>query len=276
MSNGAHLYGEFPPYATWAVHLGFDGWIYASCQNDLKLSGEVTGRQWMDMVANGIAAKGGLVRYSMDKKNATPPPIVQLMIDFMSEALDANLKYLPDVDPPRPADEDQDLTVLMRKARDGEAIWVDDLLDRHVELEAEDDRGCTALMHAAIAGQFEILQRLLDSGADPNHHSKAGNTALMAAVQSQRSRSEIVRALLSHNSNPNVKNDKGQTALDLCPRTDQRTAQIIRGFGGRKATELRPLWESPWIKWPVVAIFSGGLAVGLWWLLAAFAPDLFR
>jgi hypothetical protein len=276
MSNGAQPYAEFPPYATWAVHLGFDGWIYASCQQNFALSGELTGRQFQQIVTNGIAAKGGHISYSMDKKNVEPPPIVKSMIEFMSEALDSNLAYMPDIDPPRPPDEDQDLTVLMRKARDGDLLWVDDLLDRHVELEAVDDRGCTALMHAAIAGQFEVVERLLAAGADPNHHSKSGGTALMAAVQSQRNRSEIVRALLSHNANPNVKNSKGQTALDLCPRTDQRTAQIIRGFGGRKAAELRPLWESPWIKWPVVALFAGGLAVGLWLLLANFAADLLR
>jgi hypothetical protein len=265
MSNGASPYSAFPAYATWAVHLGFDGWIYASCQQDLRLSGEVTGRQWMDMLANGIAAKGGMVRYSLDRKDEQPPPIVVQMIDFMSEALDANLKYEPDVDPPIPPD-DPDLTVLMRKARDGDLFWVSDLLDRHVDMEMEDDVGCTALSHACYYGQLEIVQRLMEAGADPNHQSRNGNTALMMAVQNQQlNRSEICRALLSHGANPNAKNKKGQTALDLCPRGDQRTAQIIRGFKGKKAHELRPWYDSMWFM-TVVGVLAAAAAIyfGVW------------
>ncbi len=207
--NGAHLSREYGSsmYPEWYVHLGRDGWIVGYWLNDPNPANqpprprEFMGRDWMEKVSADIGAKGGYVKYSVEpgKRDEPggdePPPIVLTMIHFMSDTLNERLTY---VEPPENEDDDEldkkphgakepaktdensdeDLTVLMRRAREGNLAWVLDLVERDADLEAADDRGCTALMHAAYAGHLEVVQALLEAGADPNRGSKKGNTAL--------------------------------------------------------------------------------------------------
>ena len=268
MSNGL-TYSALPNPVQWYVFLGDDGWICVSRQNDPGRLWEYTGEEWMDLVANEVAAKGGSVDYTVDPSDQgeLPPSIVQIMIDFMSTTLKTNLKFAPDVTPPSLPD-DADLTVLMRKARDGDEAWVKDLLKRKVELEAADDEGCTALMYAAHSGQFEVVKLLLHAGVNPNAQSVKGYSALTNALLAPENRTEIVRLLLSKNADPNLCTKKGKkTTLDLCHRADQRTAHILREYGGKRGTELRPWWDAPWFKWPVVVIVSSTVATLMgWWL----------
>jgi len=292
-------------YPEWYVHLGRDGWIVGYWLNDPNPANqpprpiEFMGREWMEKVANEIGAKGGSVKYTVEPGQGEPPPIVLHMIQFMSDTLNERLSY---VEPEPEAEEkdkkngeakkekdakgqgaakanegkasgdsDEDLTVLMRKARDGNVAWVADLIERGADLEATDDRGCTALMHAAYAGHLEVVQALLEAGADPNRGSKKGNTALMMAVQcpvqKQEQRAEIARALLARKADPNIVNKEKQTALDLCDRRDQRVIFILREFGGQHAYELEPWWDAPWFKYPVAGVFATGLLVLIFWLM---------
>ncbi len=288
-------------YPDWYVYLGRDGWIVGSWLNDPNptnnpvggspRSREFMGREWMDLVANEIGAKGGSIKYSVEpakpgEPDDEPPPIVLTMIHFMSDILNQRLTYVePQKDEDEPdkksdvkkerskSDEnsDADLTVLMRKAREGHLPWVLDLIERDADLEATDDLGCTALMHAAYAGHLEVVQALLEAGADPNRASNKGNTALMMAVQcpvaKQEHRAEVARALLSRKADPNIYNKNNQTALDLCDRPDQRVIYILREFGGCHYHELIPWYDNPWIKWPVGIVVSLGMMGLLFWLM---------
>jgi hypothetical protein len=300
--NGAQ---PFPQYASsmypeWYVHLGRDGWIVGYWLNDPNPANqpprplEFMGREWMDKVANDIGAKGGSVKYSVEPGEGDPPPIVLTMIHFLSDTLNERLAYHePGEDDgsidkhagkdkhaagakqaAAGEDSDADMTVLMRKARDGNLAWVADLIERGADLESADDRGCTALMHAAYAGHLEVVQALLEAGADPNRGSKKGNTALMMAVQCpvqrQEHRAEVARVLLARKADPNVVNKEKQTALDLCDRRDQRVIFILREFGANHAHELEPWWDRPWVKYPVVGLFGLAACVALFWYLFAY------
>ena len=259
----------YPKAPEWCVHLEFDGWIYASCQNDLRRSGEVTGRDWMRIVSDEVAARGGFVYYSLDVKDEVLPAIVQDMINYMADALETNLKYEPNLDPPDPPD-DPDLTVLMRKSREGDLAWVDDLLSRHVPLEDVDKDGCTALMHAVFAGQVEVVERLLDAGADPNHQTAKGNSTLVQALEVRpdqyrpTKRYDIMRLLLSHGANPNLYVGWGRTVMDLCYVDDPRAAHIIRDFGGLRAKHLKRFWSRWWFQYPV-GIGAASVCAWLTW-----------
>jgi hypothetical protein len=276
-------------YPEWYVYLGRDGWIVGYWLNDPNPANrppdqppravEFMGRDWMEKVANDIGAKGGSVKYSVEPGEGDPPYIVMTMINFMSETLNERLEF-QEVDPQAgqpgknaEGGSDEDLTVLMRKAREGNLAWVQDLIERSADLEASDNVGCTALMHAAYAGHLEIVQALLEAGADPDRTSNKGNTALMMAVQCpvqrhdqrQELRAEIARALLARKADPNVLNKDMQTALDLCERSDQRVIFILREFGAQQAYELEPWWDRPWFKYPVGVAFAVGLLVALFW-----------
>lgn len=271
MSHGLS-YSALPDSVQWYVFLGDDGWICVSRTNDPGRLWEYTGERWMDLVANEIAAKGGSVSYTVEpsEQEESHPRIVQNMIEFMSTTLNTNLKFAPDLTPPSLPD-DEDLTVLMRKASDGDETWVKDLLKRKVDLDATDDAGCTALMHAAYAGQFEVVKLLLHAGANPNAQSVQGFSALTNALQAPENRTKIVGLLLSKKADPNLRTSKGKTTLDLCHRADQSTAHILRKYRGRRWKELRPWWEAPWFKWPVVVVFIGGVTSFLGWMLFEYA-----
>jgi hypothetical protein len=272
-------------YPEWYVHLGRDGWIVGYWLNDPNPANqqsprarEFMGREWMEAVAGEIGAKGGSVKYSVEGGEGEPPPIVLTMINFMSETLNERLEFVeldPANQPGKGGESDEDLTVLMRKAREGNLAWVQDVIERGGDLEATDGVGCTALMHAAYAGHLEIVQALLEAGADPNRGSKKGNTALMMAVQCpvqrhdqrQELRAEIARALLARRADPNVVNKEKQTALDLCDRNDQRVIFILREFDAQYASELEPWWDSPWFKYPVAGVFAVAFGVFLFWFV---------
>ena len=291
--NGAQPFSYYASsmYPDWYVYLGRDGRIAGCWLNDPNPANnptgaaprwrEFTGHDWMELVANEIGAKGGSVKYSIEPGEGEPPAIVLTMIHFMSDTLSERLSFVEQDPNGQPAsgegdESDADLTVLMRKAREGNLPWVLDLIQRGADLEAADNVGCTALMHAAYAGHLEIVQALLEAGADPNRGSKKANTALMMAVQSavhrQEHRAEIVRALLARKADPNVINKENQTALDLCDRRDQRVIYILREFDASHAYELEPWWDRPWVKYPLAGVFVAAVSGALFWMVFVYMP----
>jgi hypothetical protein len=283
-------------YPEWYVHLGRDGWIVAYWLNDPNPANqpppeiEFMGRAWMEKVAREINAKGGYVKYSVEPGEGELPPIVRTMINFMSDTLNERLSYVERDEKqdassqaqqgaPKQAaaseDSEEDMTILMRRAREGNVAWVRDLIERGADLEATDGFGCTALAHAANAGHLEVVQALLEAGADPNHASRKGNTPLMMAVQCptvqrQEHRAEVARALLAGKADPNVMNKRKETALDLADRRDQRVIFILREFGANHAHELIPWYDSPWFMYPAGAVVGLATAALIAWAFNAF------
>ena len=121
-----------------------------------------------------------------------------------------------------PAQDEADITALMRAARDGETQDIETLLKHGVEVNAMDKTGWTALIYASARGDSKSVKLLLKANADANAKDEGGYTALMAAAQ--YGRDPIVRLLLSGGADVNAVTKDGRTAIGLAAKS--RRSQI--------------------------------------------------
>lgn len=112
-----------------------------------------------------------------------------------------------------PAQDDSDITALMRAARDGETNDIETLLKHGVDVNAMDSSGWTALTYASARGDSKSVKLLLKANANVNAKAEAGSTALMAAVQ--YGHVSIVKLLLSSGADVNATSKDGGTAIGL-------------------------------------------------------------
>jgi uncharacterized protein len=94
----------------------------------------------------------------------------------------------------------------------GNAEAADLLIHAGANLNAANQYGATPLSVACAGGRTAMVAKLLDAGADPNLALLSGETPLMTAVD--KGNLEVVRNLLSHDARAEAKETKGgQTAL---------------------------------------------------------------
>ena len=121
-----------------------------------------------------------------------------------------------------PAQDEADITALMRAARDGETQDIETLLKHGVEVNAMDKTGWTALIYASARGDSKSVKLLLKANADANAKEENGYTALMAAAQ--YGHDSIVKLLLSGGADVNAVTKDGLTAIGLAAKS--RRTQI--------------------------------------------------
>lgn len=90
--------------------------------------------------------------------------------------------------------------------------WVEFLLQRGANPNAEDKKGVTPLTIAAGLGFVEGVEALLEGGARVDQTNIAGETPLISAVH--RRDIALVRLLLRHGANPDRNDNSGRSARD--------------------------------------------------------------
>ncbi len=137
------------------------------------------------------------------------------------------------------AQDENDITPLMRAVRDEELNKVKGLLKQGVDLEAKDAIGWTALFYAVAMGDDRAVKALLDKGANVNAASNDGGTSLMLAAQSQRDK--IVKLLIACGADINTRDKDGNSALTLAARGGRtKTYNLIEKAGGLDPKSSNP------------------------------------
>ncbi len=132
------------------------------------------------------------------------------------------------------AQDESDITPLMRAVRDGQSGEVKNLLKQKGDLEARDSWGWTALIYAAVRGDERAVKTLLDKGADVNAQSNQGLTPLMAAARSQRDK--VVKLLIARGADIQARDKNGNTALSLASRGGQtKTRGLLEKAGATES-----------------------------------------
>ncbi len=132
------------------------------------------------------------------------------------------------------AQDENDITPLMRAVRDGELNKVKGLLKQGVDLEARDSWGWTALIYAAVRGGERAVKTLLDKGANVNAQSNQGLTPLMAAARSQRDK--IVKLLIARGADIHARDRNSNTALAFAARGGQtKTRSLLEKAGATES-----------------------------------------
>ena len=104
-------------------------------------------------------------------------------------------------------------TALMEATLQGHTEIVKELLNHHADVNAQNEKGITALMYATEHELDEIVIELLNCHADVNIQGNDGFTALMLAASNRHS--QFVRVLCNHNADVNLQDNDGNTALHL-------------------------------------------------------------
>jgi TonB family protein len=151
-----------------------------------------------------------------------------------------------------PAQDEADITALMRAARDGETKDIETLLKHGVEVNAMDKSGWTALTYASARGDSKSVKLLLKANADANAKEEGGYTALMAAVE--YGHDSIVKLLLSSGADVNVVTKDGRTALGLAAKSRRSEISEILKNAGAQEPPARP---KPPIPLPVKSAGTG-------------------
>jgi TonB family protein len=132
-----------------------------------------------------------------------------------------------------PAQDEADITALMRAARDGETKDIETLLKHGVEVNAMDKSGWTALIYASIRGDSKSVKLLLKANADANAKEEGGYTALMAAVE--YGHDSIVKLLLSSGADVNAVTKDGRTAIGLAAKSRRsEISEILKKAGAQE------------------------------------------
>jgi TonB family protein len=132
-----------------------------------------------------------------------------------------------------PAQDDADITALMRAARDGETNDIETLLKHGVDVNAMDNSGWTALAYASARGDSKSVKLLLKAKADVNAKAEAGSTALMAAAQ--YGHVSIVKLLLSSGADVNAVSKDGRTAIGLALSSrHSEISEILKKAGAQE------------------------------------------
>ena len=131
------------------------------------------------------------------------------------------------------AQDDADLTALMRAARDGEINEIETLLKHGVDVNAMDKSGWTALIYASMRGDSKSVKLLLKANADANAKEEGGYTALMAAAQ--YGHDSIVKLLLSSGADVNAVTKDGRTAIGLAAKSRRsEISEILKKAGAQE------------------------------------------
>jgi uncharacterized protein len=105
----------------------------------------------------------------------------------------------------------------------GDAIALQAILAKGVNVNAKDDKGRTALMFAAANGRHDVVRALIENGAKLDVKNKLGETALMYAASCGHF--NVVRTLLDKGADINAKREgggnNGETALMLAASSGQ-------------------------------------------------------
>ena len=129
------------------------------------------------------------------------------------------------------AQDENDITPLMRAVRDGKSSVIKKLLKQGVDLEAKDAIGWTALFYAVAMGDDRAVKALLDKGANVNAASNDGGTSLMLAALYQDDK--IAQMLIACGADVNATDKNGDTALALAARGGRtKTYDLIHKAGG--------------------------------------------
>ncbi|HTG14366.1 MAG TPA: TonB family protein [Blastocatellia bacterium] len=132
-----------------------------------------------------------------------------------------------------PAQDDTDITALMRAARDGEINDIEKLLKHGVDVNAMDSSGWTALIYASARGDPKSVKLLLKANADANAKDEGGYTALMAAAQ--YGHDSIVKLLLSGGADVNAVTNDGRTAIGLAAKSRRsQIGEILKKAGAQQ------------------------------------------
>jgi TonB family protein len=130
---------------------------------------------------------------------------------------------------------DQDLTPLMRAARDQERDSIKQLLKGNPDLNAKDQDGWTASTYAALNGNATILKALIQKGADVNSRDNHGMSPLMNAAS--YGNAPAAKILVEKGADVNAKDDEGRTALTFAER--RKSDSVIKLL--QKAGGVNPL-----------------------------------
>ncbi len=118
-------------------------------------------------------------------------------------------------------------SLLMSAARDGDLEILQELLSIGKDVNEADLKGATLLMWAALASHLEAVKILLRGGADLDLADASGCTALMWAARAGKT--EAVKLLLAEGASWATLTPTGQTAADMALEKGQLTAyQILR------------------------------------------------
>lgn len=104
--------------------------------------------------------------------------------------------------------------------------WVQFLIQRGANPNAEDKKGITPLTIASNLGFVEGVEALLDAGARVDEPNAAGETPLISAVH--RRDIALVRLLLKHGASPDRNDNSGRSARDYAELMD--SSQLLDEF----------------------------------------------
>jgi len=100
---------------------------------------------------------------------------------------------------------------LLQAARDGDASFVKECIERGADVNVKTSDGWTALMIATVKGHPAILQTLLDAHAEVNSKNSSGQTALWLATS--MGVIDEMRLLIDSGAGVNAQNPDGWTVL---------------------------------------------------------------
>ena len=105
--------------------------------------------------------------------------------------------------------------VIIHAARLGETAVLQELIDKHANVNATDEKGYTPLIIACYNNQYEAAKFLLQSGAYVNAQDHGGNTALMGG--SFKGYPDIAELLIKNGADLNMQHGNGGTVAVVQP-----------------------------------------------------------